>query len=89
MVPPATVVHDPDGHRYRLLTGDAKMGELTYRELEPGVVAFLHTEVAPELQGGGLGSLLVERALADAHDRGLQVVPVCPFVAAYLRRHTR
>ena len=89
MAPAATVVHEPEAHRYRLVTEDGEVGELTYRERDPGVVAFLHTEVAPELQGGGLGSLLVERALADARAGGLEVVPVCPFVAAYLERHAR
>jgi predicted GNAT family acetyltransferase len=26
-------------------------------------------------------------ALADIRERGLSVVPLCPFVVAYLRRH--
>jgi uncharacterized protein len=29
----------------------------------------------------------VADALDDIRSRGLQVVPLCPFVAAYIRRH--
>jgi predicted GNAT family acetyltransferase len=34
-----------------------------------------------------VGSQLVRGALDDLRARGLRVVPLCPFVAAYLRRH--
>jgi len=37
--------------------------------------------------GVGLGSVLARGALADARRRGLPVVPICPFIAAYIRRH--
>lgn len=83
----ATVVHDPEAHRYRLLLEGAEVGELTYRALGERKVAFLHTGVQPELQGGGLGNVLVAAAVHDARRHGLEIVPVCPFVAAYIRRH--
>ena len=82
-----TVVHRPEEHRYELLVGDAHAGELVYRDRADGVVAFLHTEVDPTLQRSGLGSALVAGALADVRSRGLRVVPVCPFVVDYVRRH--
>jgi predicted GNAT family acetyltransferase len=50
-------------------------------------VALLHTEVAPELEGRGFGSALVGHALDEARERGLRVVPLCPFVDAFIRRH--
>jgi predicted GNAT family acetyltransferase len=58
-----------------------------YRERGENVVAFLHTEVDRTLQRRGLGSALVAGALDDARVRGLRVVPLCPFVEAYIRRH--
>lgn len=48
---------------------------------------FFHTEVALEFGGRGLAGLLVREALADAIDRGLTVVPVCPLFAAHLKKH--
>lgn len=49
---------------------------------------FVHTEVPRTLAGGGVGSRLVRAALDHARSSGVMVVPACPFVAAYLRRHT-
>jgi hypothetical protein len=82
-----TVVRRPDERRYELLLDDEPAGELLYRDRGGNVVAFLHTEVDPTVQRRGLGSALVARALDDARERGLRVVPLCPFVDAYVHRH--
>jgi len=81
------VVHRPDERRYELLLAGKTVGELVYRDRGGGVLAFLHTEVDPTVQRRGLGSTLVAAALDDARDRGFRVVPICPFVDAYVRRH--
>jgi predicted GNAT family acetyltransferase len=39
------------------------------------------------VEGTGVGSQLVRGALDDLRVRGLRLVPLCPFVAAYVRRH--
>ena len=44
------------------------------------------TEIDPAFEGQGLGERLVADALADLRARGLRLVPLCPFVRAYLRR---
>jgi uncharacterized protein len=51
------------------------------------LVVFTHTETDPALEGQGVASLLVKWALDDVRARGLRVVPVCPFVKAYIVRH--
>jgi len=61
-------------------------GELAYRR-ENGVVDLFHTEVEPSLRNRGLGEQLVRFALDDARARADRVVPTCPFVAAFVRRH--
>ena len=50
-------------------------------------IAFTHTEVPKTLEGRGVGSALIAAALAAARERGLKVVPLCSFVAAYMKRH--
>jgi predicted GNAT family acetyltransferase len=81
------VVRDnPEELRYEILRGDELVGEIRYR-IEPGVIVLVHTDVAPSAEGQGIGSRLVVGALDDIRSRGLRVVPVCPFVTAYLRRH--
>jgi uncharacterized protein len=82
-----TVEHRADERRYEQLVDGEPAGELVYRDRGNGVVAFLHTEVDPDVRLRGLGSTLVAAALDDARARGLRVVPLCPFVDAYVRRH--
>jgi uncharacterized protein len=72
--------------RFEALAGGELLGQIRYR-IEPGLVVLVHTDVAPAAEGRGVGSRLVERALADIRRRGLRVVPICPFVADYIRRH--
>lgn len=43
-----------------------------------------HTEIPPELEGQGLGSRLIAAILPEIEKRGLALIPLCPFVAAYL-----
>lgn len=47
----------------------------------------VHTEVPVADQGKGLGDALVKAALEHARAEQLLVVPSCPFVHAYLRKH--
>jgi predicted GNAT family acetyltransferase len=80
------VAHDASRSRYELRLGDELVGFITY-EPQTDAVALIHTEVDPSVQGRGLGTRLVSGALDDIRARGLSVVPICPFVVSYLRRH--
>lgn len=50
-------------------------------------IIFTHTEVPESLEGRGVGSALVRGALEHAREQAYGVAPLCPFVAAYIRRH--
>ncbi|HMQ31194.1 MAG TPA: GNAT family N-acetyltransferase [Chloroflexaceae bacterium] len=50
-------------------------------------IVMSHTEVPEALEGRGIGSALARFALDDARARELRVVPRCPFVAAFIKRH--
>jgi len=69
---------------------EAQVGEYVavaeYR-LRGNTIFFIHTEVPRELEGQGVASKLVKTALDDARTQHLAVVPFCPFVAGYIRRH--
>jgi len=83
----ASVRDDPQELRYELLDDSGVMiGEIRY-VLEPGAVALVHTEVDPKFQGHGLADELVQGAVNDLRERGLKMIPVCPYVRAWLRRH--
>jgi predicted GNAT family acetyltransferase len=80
------VTDNPDERRYQILRDGEVVGEIRYRT-QPGLIALVHTEVARDAQGQGVGSRLVAGALDDIRAKGLSVMPLCPFVSAYLRRH--
>jgi predicted GNAT family acetyltransferase len=77
---------NPGEHRFEIDLGDGTLALAEYR-LRPGVIVFTHTEVPSAHEGQGIGSALIRFALRSARDRGLQVVPLCPFFAAYIKRH--
>ena len=66
---------------------DGQVATLFY-EREGNSIIFLHTEVPPALEGHGIGNKLAHTALEDAREHKLTVVPLCPFVASYIRHHT-
>ncbi len=59
---------------------------LDYR-IEGGTIFLLHVEVPASEQGRGIASRLSRAALEFSRESGLKVVPRCPFIAAYIRRH--
>ncbi|MGH8181322.1 MAG: GNAT family N-acetyltransferase [Steroidobacteraceae bacterium] len=71
--------------RYELEVGDA-LAFIDYRR-DDRIVSMTHAEVPLASRGGGIGSALVAGALALVRERGENVVPLCPFVAHYIRRH--
>ena len=68
------------------LVVDGQTAVLVYQRT-PASLTLVHTEVPASLRGRHLGEALVEAALDSARAEGLQVVAVCPFVKAYLRKH--
>lgn len=82
---PSTLEHNPAQTRWEAQT-DAGMALLSYTE-KNGRLHLTHTEVPEAAEGEGIGSSLVRAALEDARAKGLKVVPDCPFVGSYLKRH--
>ena len=50
-------------------------------------ILLTHTEVPTELEGQGVGSALVKKVLSEIKQNDLKLVPLCPFVAAYIQKH--
>ena len=81
-----TVRDNPAEHRFEIDLGDGSFAIAQYT-LPEGKIMFTHTEVPPEHEGKGLGTMLIRFALQSARERGLKVIPICPFFAAYIRKH--
>jgi predicted GNAT family acetyltransferase len=60
---------------------------IDYIKTNSGVIYLTHTEVPRGMQGRGVGQQLVKEILEDVARQGLKVVPSCPFVAGYMKRH--
>ena len=63
------------------------VAELTYSRASAGLVIADHTEVPEALRGEGAGDALALRLTQDARAEGFRIVPLCPFVNAWRRRH--
>jgi uncharacterized protein len=48
---------------------------------------FYHTEVEESFGGRGLATILVAEALTATRAEGMRVVPVCPMVADFIKKH--
>ena len=85
-----TTRHNADARRYELLDDGRVIGKAHYVPFEDAAGAqriFTHTVVDEAYGGRGLGSRLVTFALEDTVAAGLTIVPVCPYVTAFLGRH--
>jgi uncharacterized protein len=80
------VVDNPIAQRYEAFVGEDLAG---FAEYEPGAgrLVFTHTSIEAAFEGKGVGGRLAAAMLDDVRGRGLSVVPRCPFVAEYIRRH--
>ena len=79
------VVDNVDDQQFEL-TVDGLTAFAAYQR-DDDVIVFTHTEVPPEHQGKGVGGALARGALDAARSEGAEVVPLCPFIASYIRRH--
>ena len=75
-----------DEKRYELQI-EGQTAFIEYIVAKNGRIFLTHTEVPAALEGQGIGSRMVLQALVDIKKRGLTLVPLCPFVAGYLKKH--
>jgi predicted GNAT family acetyltransferase len=80
------VVDRPERHRFEILA-DGQVAGFSDYQLRPGEIMFTHTEIDEAYEGKGLGSVLARHALDAARERGLAVLPLCPFVRGWISRH--
>ncbi len=77
---------NPDRWRFEAYLGDEVVGALRWRH-KGQRLAFISTNVEPAYEGRGIGGQLVKTGLDWARSEGKEVIPVCPFVRAYVERH--
>ena len=79
------VIHNRAKERFEIWI-DGALSELDYR-LQGHTFVIQHTGVPPALEGHGVAGRLMQAALDYAAGESLNVLPLCSYAAAYIRRH--
>lgn len=80
------VVDDTEASRFEAFADGDLAGFIAY-SIANGQIALVHTEIENAYEGKGVGSTLVRHALHMVRETGRALLPVCPFVRAYVQRH--
>ena len=69
---------------FQVLEEGVKVGEMTYSKAGTDRIIIDHTEVDSSQNGKGLGKKLVDAGVTFAREKGLKIVPLCPFARRVL-----
>jgi uncharacterized protein len=83
---PIAIADAPERKRFEATVDGELAGSLVYRS-KGDLLALIHTEVDDRFEGHGLGGRLARFALDQAREQGLAVLPFCPFVNDWIKRH--
>lgn len=72
-------------HQFELLI-DGHTALITYKE-RSRKIWLIHTESPDALKGKGAANAIIEKTLQYIEQYGYKLIPLCVFVAAYLKRH--
>lgn len=80
-----SIIDNTEAQRFEAQLGDDRA--VAEYHLKNNVIIFTHTEVPEVMEGKGVAGKLIKTALDTAKAEHYQVVPLCPFVSAYIKRH--
>lgn len=72
--------------RFFIGDGNRELGEMVIAVSGEHLTVY-HTEVIPEAEGKGMAGKLLAAMTGYAREKGLKVIPLCPYVHAQFRRH--
>jgi predicted GNAT family acetyltransferase len=82
------VTDNPAASRYELHVGTQLAGFVDYQLNDrTKTISLVHTEVEPAFEGHHLATNLARYSLDDARQRGLAVLPFCPYITSWIRKH--
>jgi predicted GNAT family acetyltransferase len=80
------VNNNEEENRFELIVDD-HTAVIEYFIVRDSIV-FTHTGVPTPLEGQGVASKMAKTTLEYAKAEGLWVIPKCPFVRSYIKRHS-
>jgi uncharacterized protein len=74
--------------RYELRVNGELAGFVDYRlDDSDATISLIHTEVEPAFAHAHLGTQLARHSLDDARARNLAVLPYCPYITSWIKKH--
>lgn len=80
-----SVTNNTKENRYELDT-DGHLSVADYY-VSGKILTITHVGVPEALRGRGIAAEVMKGVVADAKERGLTIVPVCSYAAAYLKKN--
>jgi predicted GNAT family acetyltransferase len=80
------VTDNPEESRYEMRVQGELAGFVTYQR-RGQAISLLHTEVEPAFHGARLATHLARFSLDDARKRDLAVLPFCPYISSWIKKH--
>lgn len=74
-----------DANRFELHI-DGHMAVIEY-SMKGNVFVLLHTEVDKALEGRGIAAILTEKTFHHLESIGAKIIPLCPYIVGYLKKH--
>jgi predicted GNAT family acetyltransferase len=80
-----SITHNPAENRFEVWI-ENQLSKLDYLE-DGDTIVMTHVGVHPDHRGQGVAAKLTEVALEYAKGKSLRVIPMCSYVATYIRRN--
>ena len=83
------IKHRENTHKgsFYIEENDVLLAEITYSFAGSDKLILDHTIVGKELKGMGIGNMLVEAAVSYSRDKGIKIVPLCPFAKTVFEKN--
>lgn len=79
------LIKNENEHQFEITVENHK-ALIAYKE-RPGVITLIHTGVESELEGKGAATAVIEKTLDYLEQNNYKLIPLCPLVFAYIKRH--
>ncbi|HCO67159.1 MAG TPA: N-acetyltransferase [Dysgonomonas sp.] len=80
------LIDNVDENQYEMHVGKDTV-KIEYIKTQNGEIYLTHTETPIGLEGQGLASEITGKVLEDIEQKGLRLVPLCPFVVGYIQKN--
>jgi predicted GNAT family acetyltransferase len=79
------VIHNEAEDRFETWI-DGQLSKLDYMQ-DGNTIVMTHVGVHPDHRGQGVAGRLTQVALEYAKEKSFRVIPMCPYIATYIRRN--